>query len=89
MRFKINIYIAFLILIFHVFNFSFSQSELPLSKAQKKEIQKNKKLEKKLRKLQNPKWLTIIDGYIGRFTDDKSTYRKNPNFEENFDSKIK
>lgn len=89
MRFKINIYIAFLILIFHVFNFSFSQSELPLSKAQKKEIQKNKKLEKKLRKLQNPKWLTIIDGYIGRFTDDKSTYRKNPSFEANFDSKIK
>ena len=40
MRLKINIYIAFLILIFHVSNFSFSQSELTLSKAQKKEIQK-------------------------------------------------
>ena len=43
-RFKINFYLTFLI--FHVFSFSFSQSELALSKAQKKEIQKNKKLEK-------------------------------------------
>ena len=40
MRFKINIYVAFSILIFHVFNFSFSQNESALSKAQKKEIQK-------------------------------------------------
>ena len=86
-RFKINFYLAFLI--FHVFSFSFGQSEFALSRAQKKEIQKNKKLEKKLRKLQNPRWLTVIDGYIGRFTDDKDTYRKNASFEANFDSKIK
>ena len=53
MRFKINFYLTFSILIFHVFNFSFSQSELTLSN-HKKEIQKNKNFEKKLEnKIQN------------------------------------
>ena len=44
MRFKINIYVAFSILIFHVFNFSFSQNESALSKAQKKRYKKIKNL---------------------------------------------